>query len=217
MTNCVKKLDDREKLESTYKRLVELIKRDLERDPAAQELPENEKVRQKIIEGTELWNFFQIFRKFPVEILEKFRVPQFSCIISESILQLYQGQQKRGKTSKEIFHESAGWRHLETSMNALKRLFELNKQKNLLKRSLFDLLQGTILRNSTVWFMGPPICSDFVKLSQKSAAHIPIDLFAKTHFIYAQQFWMKHWIRHQNWSMILQSLFIKDYPIIGVK
>ena len=72
MTNCVKKLDDREKLESTYERLVELIKRDLERDPAAEELPENEKVRQKIIEG----------------------------------------QQKRGKTSKEIFHESAGWRHL---------------------------------------------------------------------------------------------------------
>ena len=54
MTNCVKKLDDREKLESTYKRLVELIKRDLKRDPAAQELPENEKVRQKIIEGIEL-------------------------------------------------------------------------------------------------------------------------------------------------------------------
>ena len=68
----MKKLDDREKLESTYERLVELIKRDLERDPAAEELPENEKVRQKIIEG----------------------------------------QQKRGKTSKEIFHESAGWRHL---------------------------------------------------------------------------------------------------------
>ena len=57
MTNCVKKLDDRVKLESTYKRLVELIKRDLERDPAAQELPENEKVRQKIIEGTELYFF----------------------------------------------------------------------------------------------------------------------------------------------------------------
>ena len=54
MTNCVKKLDDREKLESTYERLVQLITRDLERDPAAQELPENEKVRQKIIEGTEL-------------------------------------------------------------------------------------------------------------------------------------------------------------------
>ena len=54
LTNCVKKLDDREKLESTYKRLVELIKRDLERDPAAQELPENEKVRQKIIEGAVL-------------------------------------------------------------------------------------------------------------------------------------------------------------------
>ena len=51
-------MDDREKLESTYKRLVELIKRDLERDPAAQELPENEKVRQKIIEGAVLWNYF---------------------------------------------------------------------------------------------------------------------------------------------------------------
>ena len=144
MTNCVKKLDDRVKLESTYKRLVELIKRDLERDPAAQELPENEKVRQKIIEGTELWIFFRIFRKCAVENFEKFRISHFPCISSESTLQLYQGQQKRGKTSKEIFHESAGWRHLETSMNALKRLFELNKQKNLLKRSLFDLLQGTI-------------------------------------------------------------------------
>ena len=78
LTNCVKKLDDREKLESTYERLVELIKRDLERDPAAEELPENEKVRQKIIEG----------------------------------------QQKRGKTSKEIFHESAGWRHLGRFSNS---------------------------------------------------------------------------------------------------
>ena len=113
---------------------------------------------------------------------------------SYSILQPCEGQQKRGKTSKEIFHESAGWRHLETSMNALKRLFELNKQKNLLKRSLFDLLQGTILTNSTGRFMGPAICYnqifnfDFVKLLKKSAAHIPIDLFAKTHFIYAQQF-----------------------------
>ena len=72
-------------------------------------------------------------------------------------------------------------------------------------------------------FMGPAICSDqifdfdFVKLLKKSAAHIPIDLFAKTHFIYAQQFWMKHWIRHQNLLMTLQSLFIKDYLIIGVK
>ena len=78
------------------------------------------------------------------------------------ILQLCEGQQKRGKTSKEIFHESAGWRHLETSMNALKRLFELNKQKNLLKRSLFDLLQGTILSYSTVRFTWHSTCSDWI-------------------------------------------------------
>ena len=62
MTNCVKKLDDRAKLESTYERLVQLIKRDLERDPAAQELPENEKVRQKIIEGIVV-TFFGIFQR----------------------------------------------------------------------------------------------------------------------------------------------------------
>jgi len=139
LTNCVKKLDDREKLESTYERLVQLIKRDLERDPAAQELPENEKVRQKIIEG----------------------------------------QQKRGKTSKEIFHESAGWRHLETSMNALKRLFELNKQKNLLKRSLFDLLQecsshsNRFIRENSFY-----ICSAVLNETLNSAPEL-IDDFAK--------------------------------------
>ena len=100
-----------------------------------------------------------------------FRILHFPCIISESIPQLYQGQQKRGKTSKEIFHESAGWRHLETSMNALKRLFELNKQKNLLKRSLFDLLQGTILTNSTVWFQGHSNCRfQFCRIFQKECS-----------------------------------------------
>ena len=78
----------KEKLKSAYNHLVELIVRDLKRDPGAEALPENEKVRQKIIEG----------------------------------------QTQRGKTSEQIFHESAGWRHLETSMAALKRLFEVNKQ-----------------------------------------------------------------------------------------
>ena len=59
MTNCVKKLDDREKLESTYKRLVELIKRDLERDPAAQELPENKKVDKRLSKEQSCEFFFE--------------------------------------------------------------------------------------------------------------------------------------------------------------
>ena len=81
LAKTVQKLsDNNDKLASTYNKLVELIRRDLSRDPALAEMPENEKVRRKILEG----------------------------------------QQVRGKTSEEIFHESAGWRHLETSMGALK-------------------------------------------------------------------------------------------------
>lgn len=101
LTSCVLKLNQEEKLKSTYIKLVDLIKRDLKRDPSAEDLPENEKVRQKIVEG----------------------------------------QEKRGKTSSEIFHESAGWRHLETSMAALKTLFGRNKNTGLLNQDLFDLLQ----------------------------------------------------------------------------
>ena len=88
------------KTKSAYEQLVGLITRDLKRDPGADQLPENEKVRQKIIEG----------------------------------------QAKRGMTSEQIFHESAGWRHLETSMSALKRLFEVNNESGLLTKSLFDLI-----------------------------------------------------------------------------
>ena len=82
--------------------LVGLIKRDLSRDPAADELPENEKVRQKIIDG----------------------------------------QKTRGgggMSSKDIFHESAGWRHLETSMMALRKLFELNKNDHVVQSDLFQV------------------------------------------------------------------------------
>ena len=81
---CLLTLDSNDQTRQAYDQLVELIVRDLKRDPGADQLPENEKVRQKIIEG----------------------------------------QTKRGMTSEQIFHESAGWRHLETSMSALKRLFE---------------------------------------------------------------------------------------------
>ena len=75
--------------EAAYSKIILLIKRDLARDPSLADLPENEKVRQKIMEG----------------------------------------QLARGQTSKDIFHESAGWRHLETSMTALRRLFESNQEK----------------------------------------------------------------------------------------
>jgi len=40
-----------EKIEKTYFELVNLIKRDLSRDPSLALEPENEKIRKKIIEG----------------------------------------------------------------------------------------------------------------------------------------------------------------------
>ena len=89
--------------DESYKVIIDLIKRDLSRDPSATELPENEKVRQKILDGQKI--------------------------------------RGGGKTSADIFHESAGWRHLETSMNALRKLFELNKSSNKVDKQLFELLQ----------------------------------------------------------------------------
>ena len=88
LSSVVKIMDNTDFFESAYAKLILLIKRDLARDPSLAELPQNEKVRQKILEG----------------------------------------QQARGQTSKDIFHESAGWRHLETSMTALRRLFESNQE-----------------------------------------------------------------------------------------
>ena len=86
---------------SVYHEVIALIKRDLARDPSAAELPQNERVRQKIIDG----------------------------------------QKVRGLSSKDIFHESAGWRHLETSMSALRKLCEINEVNKLVDGDLFDLLR----------------------------------------------------------------------------
>ena len=89
LSSVVKVMKNDDLFEAAYSKLILLIKRDLARDPSLADLPENEKVRQKIMEG----------------------------------------QLARGQTSKDIFHESAGWRHLETSMTALRRLFESNQEK----------------------------------------------------------------------------------------
>jgi len=83
-----------------FGRILDLIKRDLARDPGQADLPQNEVVRQKILEG----------------------------------------QKVRGLSSQEIFHESAGWRHLETSMNGMKLLFEKNDPSKVVSQELFDLL-----------------------------------------------------------------------------
>ena len=89
LSSVVKVMKNDDLFEAAYSKIILLIKRDLARDPSLADLPENEKVRQKIMEG----------------------------------------QLARGQTSKDIFHESAGWRHLETSMTALRRLFESNQEK----------------------------------------------------------------------------------------
>ncbi|CAG5080421.1 Oidioi.mRNA.OKI2018_I69.PAR.g9583.t1.cds [Oikopleura dioica] len=99
LADLVKKLGEAQFFVA-FGRILELIRRDLARDPGAADLPQNEVVRQKILEG----------------------------------------QKSRGLSSQEIFHESAGWRHLETSMNGMKLLFEKNDPSKVVSQELFDLL-----------------------------------------------------------------------------
>lgn len=106
LSSVVKVMKNDDLFEAAYSKLILLIKRDLARDPSLADLPENEKVRQKIMEG----------------------------------------QLARGQTSKDIFHESAGWRHLETSMTALRRLFESNQEK-------FQLFSFSKLYLSIIFFV----------------------------------------------------------------